>query len=257
MLAYKCGITKSQFVNEMKLHQKLDQFIKGSYQVKNKGCAIGCGIMSINKLSKVQELTNNHSTYEKHLGIPEWLARAEDTIFEGVSVERSKLWPVEFSEAINVAADLNEVKVPFIIFILEQTLLIQQKNLKQNKAQSNVIKSCIRAIKQMIKAQRLGSEDLIRSAARYAARSAARYAAESAESTRSAARFAAESARYAAESTRYAAESAWYAAESTRYAAESAWYAARSAAEYTRFAAESVAYELYADKLLELLKECK
>lgn len=84
MKAYMQGITKQQFVAETKLHQLSDNFIKGSYDNGEKGCAVGCALKSVQKLLKRNIAVNDHLNFEKYLGIPEWLARVEDTVFEGL-----------------------------------------------------------------------------------------------------------------------------------------------------------------------------
>jgi hypothetical protein len=53
------------------------------------------------------------------LQIPEWLVRLEDKIFEGLSEEESKEWPLRFSEAINEEADLDKIKPAFLVYVLE------------------------------------------------------------------------------------------------------------------------------------------
>jgi len=44
------------------------------------------------------------------IGIPQWLARLEDCIFEGLSHDRSQKWPEEFLEAITPGIDLNTIE---------------------------------------------------------------------------------------------------------------------------------------------------
>src|SRR5689334_20093389 len=125
MQAYKAGITKRQFVAEMKKHQKADAFLKGTYQQGNgksfRGCAVGCGINSINRLKRKKLSHNSHEELSKHLGIPYWLARVEDTLFEGVSVERSKTWPVEFAEALQTGKNYDGILKPFLAVIIKST----------------------------------------------------------------------------------------------------------------------------------------
>ncbi len=239
MKAYTKGITKEQFVAEVKQHMVADNFIKGTYQRYGKGCAVGCSIKSICKLTNQKLDLSQHLNYETYLGIPEWLAQLEDRLFEGVSFERSKLWPLQFSEAINEGADLEDIKIPFTVFILEHNIRIQEELLVTGVPANikAVVQGAINANKQMVEAQ------LTRSAR--SAESAAWSAAESA------ARSAAWSAARSAESAAWSAESA---AESARSAA---WSAAESAARSAAESARSATYELYADKLTELLKECK
>jgi len=274
MKAYTMGITKKQFVAETIKHQKADAFVRGNYgQLYNgefKGCAVGCAIKSINNLNNIDLDFKNHAEYEKHLGIPEWLAKLEDTIFENVTIERSKTWPVEFAQAINQGSELDKIKASFIIYLMEENIKSIDACVYDADKFPDVKKAIDMtrdALNQTIEAQKSGDKNLILaawSAARSAwsaaesARSAAWSAAWSAaESAWSAARSAAESAWSAAESAesaaRSAAESAWSAARS---AAESAWSAAESAAESAWSAAESAAFEKHADKLLELMRDC-
>jgi hypothetical protein len=264
MKAYSKGITKTQFVKEMKLHAKLDNFLKGTYNKGEKGCAVGCSIKSINKLRNITVDCSSHKAYETYLGIPEWLALLEDRLFERVSLEYSKSWPVRFSEAVNTGADLDKIKIPFIVYILKQNIKVQTKQLKQNLPENikEIIKEVIKVNKQMIKAQKTQDKekiDMIESAARYA--EAAAISVWSAARDAEFAAKAAESAEYAAMSV---VESAWYnwsaefafryAAWSAESAAESAW----SAAKYARSAepATKYVYENYAEELLRLMKEC-
>ena len=217
MLAFNGTITKKDFVKELKKHQKLDAFTKGVYWNDGKGCAVGCSLKSISDLKKIKIQKDDHSLYEKHLGVPEWLARLEDTLFEGMSVEKSKSWPVDFALAINEGADLEKVKTPFVIMILEHSLESLDKT-KFDVDKWPQVKAAIEgsraAVTQMIDAQKSGDKEKIE----------------------------------AARSAEGAARSAESAARSARSAEGAAW-SARSAA--------SAAYDYYADRLLEMLKECK
>lgn len=137
--------TKEEMVNELKLHQEADSFMKGKYESmfdgKFKGCAVGCSLESISRLKGLPLVFSDHSRYEDLMGVPTWLVRVEDTIFEGLPLERSKQWPLEFTEAINVGADLNKIKAPFLVFILRSTLEYVQddKHKKQKDAIQGVI----------------------------------------------------------------------------------------------------------------------
>lgn len=194
MQAYTMGISKKDFVAETKLHREMDAFISGTYREMDgdqfKGCAVGCAIQSINKLKGLNLDNGDHSEFEAHLGIPEWLARLEDTFFENLPKEKSKDWPVNFAEAINEGADLDKIKVPFIIYLLKENLKTLD-SLKVDKEHTQVIaaiKQIREATEQMIAAHESGEEEKL---------SAARSAARSAES---AARSAAWSAAWSAES---------------------------------------------------------
>jgi len=187
--------TKQFYLGRVLEHQQADEIVKGTYWEDGKGCAVGCTLHS-----------SDHKAYESEMGVPEWLALVEDRIFEGMSNERAKKFPAQFIESINVGAELEKIKAPFMIFILQSAL----EHFDHEKDPA-----CKKAIDDVIGLWRTDPEGP--AAAWSAARSAAWSAAESA---------------------------AWSAAES----------AARSAAES---AAESAAYEKFADKLLELMRECK
>jgi hypothetical protein len=199
---------KSKYLKRVEAHRKADNIIQGQGWSEGKGCAIGCTLENY-----------DHQQYEIELGIPEWLARVEDTIFEGLPKDIAMKWPGRFLKAVNVGVDLNKVKTPFLIFVLEQNLLSMEA-LKFDAAAFPDVAKAVQMSKdvtvEIIRCHRL---DLDLSAARSAARSAAESAAESA---------------------------AWS-------ARSAAWSAAESAAESAR----SAAYVKYADKLIELIKQVK
>jgi hypothetical protein len=218
---------KKDFVAEIKKHQEADQILQGTYGEGSgkswKGCAVGCSVHSLNALKGKSYATNKHAVYETELGIPEWLAKLEDTIFEGLPTELAKKWPLRFSKAIPVGADLEPVKWQFSAFILSRNIervltLNIPKDLKKQVVDS--IRGVLKLHEAAIKTGKWG-ESAARSAwsaAESAARSAAGSAAESAAGS--------------------AARSAW-----------SAWSAARSA--------RSAEYKLYANHLIKLIKETK
>jgi len=115
---------KEMLVDEIEVHRKADQIIQRTYGEGSngdwKGCAVGCSIHSLNKKLGKTYATNDHSVYEKELGIPEWLARLEDTIFEGLPIEEAKKWPTKFTKAVPVGVNLEPVKWKFCAFILKE-----------------------------------------------------------------------------------------------------------------------------------------
>jgi hypothetical protein len=213
---------KDKYLSRVIAHRKADEIIQGTYWKDGKGCAVGCTIHG-----------DNHKSYEVELGIPEWLARLEDKIFEGMSIERSKSWPQEFLEAINVGADLNKIKIPFLIFIVESA----RENF--NHKEYPKVLAAIDGVLTGLKRDTIDFEKL-KVARRAAAYAAAAYAAA-----------AAADAAYAAA----AAADAAYAAAA--YAAYAAAAAAAADAAYAAAAARRKTYEKFADKLLELLRTSK
>jgi hypothetical protein len=102
---------KEKYLARVKRHREADNLIRGIGWFDGRGCAVGCTLESY-----------DHSRYEVELGIPEWLARAEDVLFEGIPKEDAMEWPERFLKAIPIGVDLEQVKAPFLIFMLESNL---------------------------------------------------------------------------------------------------------------------------------------
>lgn len=210
MRAYKCGITKTQFINELKKHQLADAFIKGTYLGDGlqdmKGCAVGCSLKSINRIKNINEKVDIHKRYETELGIPEWLARLEDTIFEGLPLEESKQWPVEFSMSIKVGVDLDQIKNKILYFIVNSTL----SHFDHDKFPQ--VFQAVTAVCKLLKLKKPNKDKLndAADAAAWAAADAADAAAEAADAAAWAARAAAWAAAEAANTAAWAARAAYY-----------------------------------------------
>lgn len=100
MKTFQQGITKQELLGVLKSHQKADNFVKGKYWEYGKGCSVGCALESFTGN------TSDHSKFEELFGIPIVIARLNDGIFEGLSEEDSKWWPVAFVEAVPENVDL-------------------------------------------------------------------------------------------------------------------------------------------------------
>ena len=183
---------KSALVKRMNDHIKLDELVQGATGGGGKGCTVWC---ALNNGDMKHGYT--HSAFPEVLGLPEWLARLQDTIFEGLSVEDAKAFSAQWVTAIPVGKNLDPVKWKFCAFVLQENI---DRVLSLGIA-DELKKRVVDAISCCLKLH----TDAI----------------ETGEWNESAARSAAESA------ARSAAESAWSAAES----AESAWSAA-----YKRYA---------------------
>ncbi len=118
---------KKRFVAEIEKHRKADQIEQGNYGRQNgawKGCAVACSLRSL-AIIDGDELTteySRHKDYEAKLGVPEWLARLEDTIFEGLPKKEAMQWPTAFAKAIPVGIDLEPIKHKFCAFILSRNI---------------------------------------------------------------------------------------------------------------------------------------
>ena len=180
---------KTKYIQRLEEHYKQDEIIKGRYWENGKGCAVGCTVHS-----------GNHNCYETELGIPEWLARLEDTLFEEMSNNKAKEFPLKFLKSIPIGFDnWQHIYHQLCLYILEK----ECKN-----TDHPLVKQAICDIITLHKTEETDSKKWS------AARSAAESAAESARSAAawSAARSAARSA--AAESAAWSA--AWSAAESAQ-----------------------------------------
>jgi hypothetical protein len=262
---------KKEFVAEIKWHQDQDKIIKDTYQQGSNGdfkaCAVGCSIHSLNRMKHKSYDTSNHKVYETELGIPEWLARLEDTIFEGLPNELAMKWPLRFAKAIPVGVDLEPVKWKISVFILSENI----ERVLALDISDDLKKQVVDAIRDVLVVHEQAIKTGVWDGS--AAESAARSAESAARSARSkhwaAAWSAARSAESAARSARSkhwaaawsAARSArskhWAAAWSAARSAESAAWSAESAARSAAWSAESAACTRYADKLIEILKASK
>jgi hypothetical protein len=256
MLSFHNDISiKEKYVNRVIKHRELDNIIKGIGWLNGKGCAVGCTLENY-----------NHDRYPIELGIPIWLAKLEDEIFENLPNDESKFWPEIFLKSIPVGVCLEKVKHQLAIIRMDNLLEIQNKLLLKNEKNSEIFLKVINSIELIKKCHELElnnnycelsnklTEDLLCSAAE-----SSRSAAESAES---AAR-SAESAE-SAKSERSAAESAWSASFSAARSSKSAAWSARSAvwsaarsAESAELSAWSEAWKKEAYNLINLLKNCE
>jgi len=241
MLSFHNDIeVKEKYVNRVKAHAKADNLIQGTGWENGKGCAIGCTLESF-----------DHSAYPTELGLPEWSAKLEDKLFEGMENKFAMKFPLDFLEAIPVGVDLEPVKWKFCSYLCSENLSIVE-NCDIDKDLKSQVSDSIKTIKSL-------HDNAAKTGVWYgseadSARSAAYLAAHSADSARSAAYSAARSAAaYSAAdlAARSAADLAAYsAAHSADSAARSAAY---SAAAYS--AARSAAYKKYTDHLLKLLRK--
>ncbi len=237
---------KNELVNRMQKHIELDELVQGATGENGKGCTVWCALNN-GELKKGY----NHSAFPDVLGLPEWLGRLVDAIYEGLSVEDANKFSLDWVLATPEGKNLEPVKWKFCAFILkeniERVLLLDiAEDLKKQVVDS--IKGVYALHQHAINTGEWNeSARAAESAARSAARSAAESAARAAESAESAARSAARAAESAARAAESAAESA------ARSAARSARSAAR-AAESAESAARAAAYKRYADYLLKLLK---
>ncbi len=224
---------KAQFVALITAHEAADEIVQGTYWNDGRGCAVGCSIDSLNRITGTRHSHDNHAAYESLIGVPRILARLEDGIFEGLPLDVAKTWPRRFAEAIRPGADLSGVWTCFAVWLLtdaEHGVIRFAKNKRQRTA--------IQAVAELYSRQ-IAGETISKNAWQSAADAADAAYADAAYDAYAA--YAAADAAYAA----YAAYDAYAAACAAAYAA-----AAADAAD----AAKQQARIVQADKLIALLE---
>jgi hypothetical protein len=239
LIAYHANeAEKTAILAQLQAHHDADEIVQGQYWEHGKGCAVACTIHG-----------SDHAEYEPRFGIPRILARLEDRIFEGLTNEKAKLWPMRFMGAIRPGADLSGVWPKFVAW-----LMVDETHGVIRHAKTDAQRAIIKEIAEL---SARGESDLriwcdvrdraweVRRAAytAYAAYDAA-YAAYDA-----AADDAAYAAAYAAAAADADAAYAAYDAAARRAGARLARRAAEAAGE----TAGQAHYSAQADKLVELL----
>ena len=155
---------KERLIEEITKHEKADAIIQGTYgdnyNGQWKGCAVGCSLKSMNIIHGVEKSTSAHDRYETELGIPRMIAKLEDRIFEGLSVEDSKTWPRRFAEAVPVGADLSKVWPQLAVWIMEKMIAIDR--VKKNVAVLKAIEDVRDAYARLVLGELTSVEDWIK-----------------------------------------------------------------------------------------------
>ncbi len=232
---------KLKYLARVQAHFEADEIIKGKYWGNGKGCAVGCTIHG-----------QNYAAYEIELGLPVWLAKLEDCLFEGMRNEDAKIFPVRFLESIPVGKSLDRVKWKFLLFVLDNCKdIIAKSSISIDQSLKDDIIKCNEKITAVLKkALKIGFVDITDAATFSYAASYASYASYASDVAVYAAAYADADADAVAAAVAYAA----YAADAgATYATATAAAAAYAVAAYA--GARSNTYKTYADKLIELLKE--
>jgi hypothetical protein len=210
MLAYHGNKeVKNAIVARLTEDAKLDRIVHGQYWENGKGCAVGCTIRG-----------SDHSKYETELGIPQSIARLEDSIFEGLSNGAAQKFPIDFVKAIQPGADLSKVTAKFLVWCL-----MDKKHGAIRQAPKDKFADCHNAI---IAAAAVWQNYIKTGKVDKNAAASAAWSADSAESV---------AWRAAASAAKSAASAAWSAdsADSAAWSADSAaWSAVWSAASAER-----------------------
>ncbi len=102
---------KKKYVMRVYAHMSAGNLVHGTGWKDGKGSAVGCTLEA-----------NEPSRYPIELGIPEWLAHLEDMLFENMGEMQSSTWPLDFLSVIKPGADLERVKGPFLLLMLDSAV---------------------------------------------------------------------------------------------------------------------------------------
>ena len=127
MLAFTdTEVDKPTLLRVLAMHEDADRIAQRTYwswqhdtdfgHAIERGCAVGC---SLHNFRPGEE--SNHSLFAPLFGIPVRLARLEDHLFESLTEsEDYRGWPMRFTAAIPVGADLSDVVSTWIAGMVER-----------------------------------------------------------------------------------------------------------------------------------------
>ena len=271
---------KTKMLQKAKEHREADEYSKGTYgryeEGEFKACSVGCSVRDLDPERNIEHL-GDHEYLAEQLGVPLFITKIQDTIFERLSEGESMKWTERLFEAIPVGADLTSVMPRFLLSLMKRN--IQNFDKEEDTEAYSAIEAVIKVLSDWVDA---GSVDQEAANAAYAAANAAYAATRAANAANKAAyvvnaAYVAKAAANAANDANdaYAAEAAAHVAARTAYAAEVAAYAAyvaaraanaaanyadntayaADAAEAAARAAANIEYKWMADELISLIKD--
>lgn len=126
--------TKAQAVANAKMHRDQDHLMAGLYYENGsaewKGCSVGCFTKDPN---------GGHDRYPELFGLPTWLAKFQDMMFEQLPQEDKAWWHVSLFSAIKTGQDMEIVLHRFMGHVLTGRLVFDAEKFPQVQA---VIEKC-------------------------------------------------------------------------------------------------------------------
>jgi hypothetical protein len=120
--------TKLLYLTRVANHAVMDEVAQGFYWQNGHGCAVGCTIHG-----------SDHTLYEIELGVPTTLARLQDHMFESMTPEQAKLFPLAFIAAIPVGANLENILTLFASAVLTSLSQSQSPSYCRKKALNDCV----------------------------------------------------------------------------------------------------------------------
>jgi hypothetical protein len=102
-----CELTKPELESRMAEHHALDQIIKGRTGQGGRGCTVWCALN-----------TYDHNKFPSVLGLPVWMARLIDQIFESLPNGEAQQFSLDWPKAIPEGANLDLVLHQFLHALL-------------------------------------------------------------------------------------------------------------------------------------------
>ena len=137
---------KTKYLRRVRAHRQADLLAQGETGSPSKGergCAVACTLDRY-----------DHKGYESELGLPEWLARLEDTIFEGLPPKEAMKWPDQFLNAIPVGVNLDRVRYRFALALLGENT----ERVKSLEIDDELKQKVLDAIEQVAAVNRVAEE---------------------------------------------------------------------------------------------------
>ncbi len=120
-------VTKDLMVADMIALAEADRLMAGTYGADDddgfRGCAVGCSIHTINRLTGTDYGYGDHAALARAIGVPEALLRLQDSVFEGLPPAQRKKWPESFYRAIPEGADLRPAFNRILVRMLREVTL--------------------------------------------------------------------------------------------------------------------------------------
>jgi hypothetical protein len=123
MLTYSGLIDKATFVAGMEAHRAANRLVQGQYWGPDqRGCAVGCGIQTINEKLGRNEWRGNERVLSTYLGWPLWFVYLQEEIFETLPKSAALDWPVKLAAAIPTGVELQPAARRITLRVLVEIL---------------------------------------------------------------------------------------------------------------------------------------
>jgi len=102
-------------------HERLDNYLAGTYGTEGgaKACSVGCSVRSANKVLGLKIKQDSHRGLADAMGVPVFITRLQDRLFEGMASELRPAWTGRLFRAIRPGVDLSPVLPKFLLGLLE------------------------------------------------------------------------------------------------------------------------------------------